>query len=94
MTDLLFVTEAEKVTSINYNYRYHKMTTMYMNRLTIDLADNTEIIGHISLPFVFHSYAAYDKNIYQKREQQSKQYSEKKRFFRMLHTVCGGFLNI
>ena len=78
MTDLLFVTEAEEVTSANRSYRYHKMTTMYMNRLTIDLADNTEILGQVSLPFVFCSHADYDKKIDQK--QQSKQYSDKEGF--------------
>ena len=55
MTDLLFVTEAEdEVTVFNYNFRYNKMTTMYMNRLTIDIEDNSEIIGNIFMPNVFH----------------------------------------
>ena len=78
MTDLLFVTETEKVTALNHNYRYQRITTMYMNKLTIDITDNTEIIGNIYLPFEFYPYRAHNKNI--DREKQSKQYSNKKRF--------------
>ena len=57
MTDLLFVTEeytTEKDQMLNHNNRYRNMTTLYMNRLTIDLADKTEIVGNISMPNVFH----------------------------------------
>ena len=57
MTDLLFVTEEDTSREdqmLNHNNRYRNMTTLYMNRLTIDLADKTEIVGSISMPNVFH----------------------------------------
>ena len=55
MTDLLFVTEEEdEITVFNHNYRYNKMTSLYMNKLTIDIEDNSEIIGNIFMPNVFH----------------------------------------
>ena len=74
MTDLLFVTETEEVTVFNYNYRYNKITTMYMNRLTIDIDDKTEIIGNFSLPYVFEQ----DKGDCWKQDIQH--YSDKKGF--------------
>ena len=74
MIDLLFVTEAdEEVTVFNYNNRYNKMTTMYMNRLTIDIEDNSEIIGNIFMPNVFH----YDHQKGMDWDQGTKDYSEK-----------------
>ena len=76
MTDLLFVTEAdEEVTVFNYNYRFKKMTTMYMNRLSIDINDNTEIIGNISMPNVFDSHTKADR-----WKQDYEGYSDKKGF--------------
>ena len=48
MTDLLFTSEPE-ITYINQNTSYGKMKTMYMNKLTIDVDDDTEIIGNISV---------------------------------------------
>ena len=74
MTDLLFVTEAEdEVTVFNYNFRYNKMTTMYMNRLTIDIEDNSEIIGNILMPNVFH----FDHQKGMDWDEGTKDYSEK-----------------
>ena len=79
MTDLLFVTEEEEVTVFNYNYRYKKMTTMYMNRLTIDINDNTEIIGNISMPNVFDTHKA------DRWKQDYGDYSDKKGFRNSVH---------
>ena len=74
MTDLLFVTEAEEeVTVFNYNYRYNKMTTKYMNKLTIDIEDNSEILGNIFMPNVFH----FDHGKGMDWKQGTKDYSEK-----------------
>lgn len=45
MFDLLFVTEPELAGG-----KYHRMTALYMNRLTINEEDDNEIIGNIKLP--------------------------------------------
>ena len=77
MTDLLFVTEEEdEITVLNHNYRYNKMTSLYMNKLTIDIEDNSEIIGNIFMPNVFH----FDHNKGLDWKQGSKNYSEKDGF--------------
>ena len=60
------------------------MTTMYMNKLTIDIEDNSEIIGNIFMSNVFH----FDHHKGLDWKQGSKDYS-KKCGFELFLVTCG-----